>query len=297
MQSPSKRRKDDHDHYSYDHNQPRTVGPPVAAYGYSPGGTPPQHFYHQPHYSPTVGPPSSYQNWQGQSPHLHQQPYLQSGGRNTSINPQTDYPYEYQNSISHLAQPSQYRENNRASVPNSSQGMKLIQNSHLNHDYPPTRTSTNDGSTTGQHPLNQQQQRGINMLNISSKEVLDAKMQQSLSDENTRGSYRCGRCGVPKKGHVCPYQPKLKRRIDEPLPEMKNAACQVEMDEFLVLRRLNLEIQGYPETYISEPVGDVGYEAAPISAYTNSSSTTTGEGGELVLQDGQNGNVTYPLPP
>jgi hypothetical protein len=46
-----------------------------------------------------------------------------------------------------------------------------------------------------------------------------------------RGSYRCGRCGAPKKGHVCPYQPKLKRRPDEPPPEMRNAAIQVEMDE------------------------------------------------------------------
>lgn len=60
-------------------------------------------------------------------------------------------------------------------------------------------------------------------------------------------------CGVPKKGHVCPYQPKLKRRPDEPPPETKNASTQVEMDEFLVLRRLNLEIQGYPESYVSEP--------------------------------------------
>jgi hypothetical protein len=38
-------------------------------------------------------------------------------------------------------------------------------------------------------------------------------------------------CGVPKKGHVCPYQPKLTRRPGEPLPEMRCAAIQVEMDE------------------------------------------------------------------
>jgi hypothetical protein len=38
-------------------------------------------------------------------------------------------------------------------------------------------------------------------------------------------------CGVPKKGHVCPYQPKLTRRPGEPLPEMRSAAIQVEMDE------------------------------------------------------------------
>jgi hypothetical protein len=54
---------------------------------------------------------------------------------------------------------------------------------------------------------------------------------------------------VPKKGHVCPYQPKLKRRPDEPPPETRNAAIQVEMDEFMTMRRLNMEIQGYPESY------------------------------------------------
>lgn len=71
-----------------------------------------------------------------------------------------------------------------------------------------------------------------------------------------RGSYRCGKCGVPKKGHVCPYQPKLKRKTDQPPPQMKNAGTQVEMDEFLVVRRLNLEIQGFPESYTAAPMMD-----------------------------------------
>lgn len=60
-------------------------------------------------------------------------------------------------------------------------------------------------------------------------------------------------CGVPKKGHVCPYQPKLKRRPDEPPPETRSAAVQVEMDEFMTIRRLNLRLQGLPESYVSEP--------------------------------------------
>ena len=63
-------------------------------------------------------------------------------------------------------------------------------------------------------------------------------------------------CGVPKKGHVCPYQPKVTRKIGEPLPEMRSAAIQVEMDEFMTLRRLNLKIQGFPESYASEPHGE-----------------------------------------
>jgi hypothetical protein len=97
-------------------------------------------------------------------------------------------------------------------------------------------------------------------------------------------------CGVPKKGHVCPYQPKLKRRPDEPPPELRNAAIQVEMDEvshcverrvklftlqrillhflitlhflpcyqFMTLRRLNLKIQGFPESYATEPYAGEG---------------------------------------
>lgn len=63
-------------------------------------------------------------------------------------------------------------------------------------------------------------------------------------------------CGVPKKGHICPYQPKLTRRPGEPLPEMRSAAIQVEMDEFMTLRRLNLRIQGFPESYATEPYMD-----------------------------------------
>jgi hypothetical protein len=52
---------------------------------------------------------------------------------------------------------------------------------------------------------------------------------------------------------VCPYQPKLKRRPDEPLPQTRSAAVQVEMDEFMTLRRLNIRIQGFPESYATEP--------------------------------------------
>jgi len=82
----------------------------------------------------------------------------------------------------------------------------------------------------------------------------DMYISEKKSGDKGRGSYRCGRCGAPKKGHVCPYQPKLKRRPDEPPPEMRNAAVQVEMDEFMTLRRLNIEIQGFPESYANAPI-------------------------------------------
>ena len=34
--------------------------------------------------------------------------------------------------------------------------------------------------------------------------------------DKERGSYNRSHCGVPKKGHVCPYQPKVKRRPLKP---------------------------------------------------------------------------------
>lgn len=40
---------------------------------------------------------------------------------------------------------------------------------------------------------------------------------------------------MPKKGHVCPYQPKVKRRPEDQMPEMKCVSTQVEMDEVSIL--------------------------------------------------------------
>lgn len=45
----------------------------------------------------------------------------------------------------------------------------------------------------------------------------------------------------------------MKRRPDEPPPQTRSAAVQVEMDEFMTLRRLNIRIQGFPESYATEP--------------------------------------------
>lgn len=60
-----------------------------------------------------------------------------------------------------------------------------------------------------------------------------------MDDDKGRGSYKCGRCGVPKKGHICPYQPKVKRRPGDPMPEMKCISTQVEMDEVCVFRLIS----------------------------------------------------------
>lgn len=70
----------------------------------------------------------------------------------------------------------------------------------------------------------------------------------NTEDEKGRGSYKCGRCGVPKKGHVCPYQPKVKRRPDEPVPEMKCVSTQVEMDEVSIICFLSKDLLPLFET-------------------------------------------------
>ena len=51
----------------------------------------------------------------------------------------------------------------------------------------------------------------------------------ALSDKG-RGHYKCGRCGVPKRGHKCPYQPKLKRKPDEKPPPSREVGVQCEME-------------------------------------------------------------------
>ena len=51
---------------------------------------------------------------------------------------------------------------------------------------------------------------------------------------------------------------------------MRNAAVQVEMDEFMTLRRLNIRIQGFPESYATEPfmgASMVGAEPHSHDAY------------------------------
>ena len=105
-------------------------------------------------------------------------------------------------------------------------------------------------------------------------------------------------CGVPKKGHICPYQPKLSRRPGEPLPEMRSAAIQVEMDEFMTLRRLNLKIQGFPESYATEPYMDddmvVGEPAPPRGV---NSSIQAGHGMLSVPDARQPLTLTHPQDP
>jgi hypothetical protein len=63
---------------------------------------------------------------------------------------------------------------------------------------------------------------------------------------------------------------------------MRCAAIQVEMDEFMTLRRLNLRIQGFPESYASEPYMDddmvVGEPSHPPRSISSAPPPMMGDG-------------------
>ena len=76
----------------------------------------------------------------------------------------------------------------------------------------------------------------------------DAKKKPAERRRN-RTNYRCSKCGQPKRGHVCPYQPRVVKDPTAPAVPTRNAAVQVEMDERLAVRHLSLAAQGLPESY------------------------------------------------
>lgn len=65
---------------------------------------------------------------------------------------------------------------------------------------------------------------------------------EASSIRRSRGNYKCSKCGLPKKGHVCAYQPKIKRR-DETVPaDTQNASAQVELDPEMTVRALKMQM-------------------------------------------------------
>jgi len=80
-------------------------------------------------------------------------------------------------------------------------------------------------------------------------------------DDGSRGGgYKCSKCGLPKKGHVCAYQPRLRLKEEDEPKEMRSVGCQVEMDPLLVVRELELALQGTPESY--QPIGTAPTESS-----------------------------------
>ncbi|OQR87479.1 hypothetical protein ACHHYP_08802 [Achlya hypogyna] len=75
-----------------------------------------------------------------------------------------------------------------------------------------------------------------------------------------RGNYRCSRCGEPKKGHVCPYQPanfkcnkcgNLKKSCTCGAPQKSNMEVQCALDENMTIAKLDLAAQGVTEFHES----------------------------------------------
>ncbi|OQR94034.1 ras-specific guanine nucleotide-releasing factor [Thraustotheca clavata] len=73
------------------------------------------------------------------------------------------------------------------------------------------------------------------------------------TEKRNRGNYRCSRCGEPKKGHVCPYQPanykcitcgNLKKVCTCGIPLTRTIGVQCELDEDMTTRVLDLSQQG-----------------------------------------------------
>jgi len=80
-------------------------------------------------------------------------------------------------------------------------------------------------------------------------------------DDGSRGGgYKCSKCGLPKKGHVCAYQPRLRLKEEDEPKEVRSVGCQAEMDPLLVVRELELALQGTPESY--QPVGTTPAESS-----------------------------------
>jgi len=139
------------------------------------------------------------------------------------------------------------------------------------------------------HPIQTKEEVGESKhtLNVSSLELKMGFLNQAqatgaatppgqgqLDPGRKRGDYRCSRCGVPKKGHVCPYQMRFKKRSTEDVIT-RNAACQVEMDEALVIRMLDLRKQGTQESYCGLTVKT---DVDVSSSSENYSSDTSGFG-------------------
>ncbi len=89
-----------------------------------------------------------------------------------------------------------------------------------------------------------------------------------LKKKKNRGNYRCSRCNLPKKGHVCPYQPVFRRRDQSQVDTtgrnsntiakivtfiiyFADISIQVEIDSEMTVAKLGpLSLQGTAESYL-----------------------------------------------
>jgi len=85
---------------------------------------------------------------------------------------------------------------------------------------------------------------------IEKSTPLSADGNDAKEKKNNRGSYRCSRCNIPKKGHVCPYQAIIRKRETVP-NQFVDMEVQVEMDSEMTVAKLGpLQLQGSAESYL-----------------------------------------------
>jgi len=87
------------------------------------------------------------------------------------------------------------------------------------------------------------------------------------ASKKSRGNYRCKRCGQPKKGHMCPFEPHFRKRDNEKgEADAFDVEIQVELDPDMVVRLLPLDRQGYADSYIIDTGHDLPPEAYHIES-------------------------------
>jgi len=101
----------------------------------------------------------------------------------------------------------------------------------------------------GMHSNSMQQMPQSWNMTMASSSTTAAEEAAAEEARNVRGGYKCSKCGLPKKGHVCAYQPRLRRRDEDETIEKRSISTQVEIDPLMTVRELDLEIQGTAESY------------------------------------------------
>ena len=72
---------------------------------------------------------------------------------------------------------------------------------------------------------------GASTSTAKRKSASAAAKKKAAAARLNRGNYRCSKCGEPKKGHVCAYQPMRSRAASGPRPVLCSREVQVEMDD------------------------------------------------------------------
>nr|CCA22032.1 conserved hypothetical protein [Albugo laibachii Nc14] len=127
-----------------------------------------------------------------------------------------------------------------------------IENAHENNNY--CRSSANRNNVSYSHQVSPEMH-----ATLANSPYTDPSydINDPTGRNRNRGNYRCSKCGEPKKGHVCSVvlsnykctRCRLpKKSCTCSAPQTRSIAVQVEMDEDMTTRKLDLSIQGYQDS-------------------------------------------------